>query len=127
MLGPEIVAAEARLRTTFKINLIVDPRHAYPKGTVPSDFWYYLSGRDTHRCDMTYETVVKPEGLVVGPWALRLRPGFYDALRASGYDDTTGIALSFWRDWSPWFFSEEFREQFENYVVDETRIASLGN
>jgi hypothetical protein len=126
MLGPEIVAAEARLRTTFKINLVVDPRHAYPKGTIPSDFWYYLTGKDTHRCDMTYETVTKPEGLVVGPWALRLRPGFYDALRGSGYPDTT-VALAFWRDWSPWFFSEEFREQFERFVVDDTRIANLGN
>ncbi|MDA9520165.1 hypothetical protein XI06_07320 [Bradyrhizobium sp. CCBAU 11434] len=125
MLGPELIAAEQRLRTTFKFRVLVDPRHAYPKITIPSDFWYYLTGKDTHRCDMTYETVVKPEGLVVGPWALRLRPGFYDALRESGYPDTTGIALAFWRDWSPWLFSEEFRERFEQFVLDDTRIVSL--
>jgi hypothetical protein len=122
MLGPEIIGAEGRLQATFGIRVIVDPRHAYPKGTIPSDFWYYLTGRDSFRCDLTYETVTKPEGLVVDPWALRLRPGFFDALRESGYPDKIGIALAFRRDWSPWLFSEEFREQFERFSRDETRI-----
>jgi hypothetical protein len=101
-----------------------DPRHAYPTNQIASDFWYYITGRNTHRCDLTYEPVEKPEGIVVDPWAMRLRPGLFDQLLGSDYADKTELSFSFWRDWSPWFFSEEFRARLEQYPEDYTSIAN---
>ena len=125
MLGPELIAVEARLKSQFGINVVVDPRHAFPKVNIPSNFWYYVSGRESHRCDITFETVNKPEGLVVSAWDLRLRRGVFASLIGSKYADQTGMALSLWRDWSPWFFSEEFRETYENLKPDGSILVDL--
>ena len=116
---------EARLKTKLGIKLVIDPRHAYPKGHTPGDFWYYITGRETNRCDVTYEAVRKPKGIVVDPWAMRLRPGLFRELLGSGFDDKTGIHLQFVRDWSPWFFSESFREALETLTEDESSVLDL--
>jgi hypothetical protein len=124
MLGPEIISAESRIQSSLGIKFILDPRHAFPKTHIPTDFWYYITGRDTHRCDLTYEAVHKPEGIVVDPWSLRLRPELFNTLLGSQYGDKTELLLSFWRDWSPWFFSEEFRERWESYKEDPSLVVN---
>jgi hypothetical protein len=119
MLGPELLRAEANI-----VNVKVDPRFAYPLNEISLDYWRYLTGRDSYRCDLSYETVASDEGCIVDPWALRLKTGLLDELLGDMRLNYRRY-LAFWRDWSPWLLSEEFREILQSYEDNPTPLTSF--
>jgi hypothetical protein len=120
MLGPEIISAEKRVSYRFRTKVLVDPHFAFPRLKITAANWYFLTGRDQYRCDLTWETVKRPEGVVVDAWALRLWPQLVNHLLGR-IADKDSLMRSFQRDWSPLLLSEEFRELFEE-TVDDTSL-----
>jgi hypothetical protein len=121
MLGPELVGARIRFQEQTGIKMVLDPQFAYPKTTHDVSYWYFITGRDEFRCDLSSETVRKPEGYMLDPWDLRLRPGLPDAM-VGALADGPRMRRTIWRDWSPWLVSEEFRGFFESFRADEKRL-----
>jgi hypothetical protein len=121
MLGPELLSAQKRVNYHFSTNVRVDPRYAFPRNNIAPDNWYYITGRNDFRCDLTWETVRKPEGIVVDPWILRLWPSLVDHLLGS-LADKNSLMRNLQRDWSPWLLSEEFRELFEEAAEDTSLL-----
>jgi hypothetical protein len=121
MLGPEVLSAEKRFGHRFQIKILVDPHFAFPRHKITSANWYFLTGKDSYRCDLTWETVKKPEGVVIDGWTLRLWPRLLDHLLGR-MADKDSLIRSFQRDWSPLLLSEEFRELFEEAVDDSSLL-----
>jgi len=124
MLGPELLSARLRFKEQTGIQMVVDPAFAYPKTTHDAKWWYYITGFDNFRCQLSNETVHKPEGYMLDAWDLRIRPGLAEAILGSVADRQL-MAFTFWRDWSPWMLSEEFRDFFESFEVDEARLYEM--
>ena len=121
MLGPELFAARIRFEHTTGFKLVMDPAFAWPKQVHDIAFWYYITGRDRFRCDLSGETVQAPEGFMLDAWELRLRPALVQVL-LGGVADQERMRLTLWRDWTPWLLSEEFREFFDSFKVDEAAL-----
>jgi hypothetical protein len=118
MLGPELFGARVRFQEQTGVKLVLDPAFAWPETQHDAAYWYYITGRGEFRCDLSCETVAKPDGFVLDPWNLRLRPGLREALLNS-LGDRRIMAFALWRDWSPWFLSEEYRDFCESFTADE--------
>jgi hypothetical protein len=114
MLGPELIRAETYLTVNHKMKVVIDPRFAFPRQEISADYWRYATGSDTFRCDLSYETVHWPEACIIDPWAVRLKSGLLEALLGDLQNNYVKY-LNFWRDWSPWVVSEEFRDVIQGY------------
>jgi len=124
MLGPELIRAEAFLKDGLGLEVLVDPRFAYPpRAEISTTYWRWMTGSDAFRCDLSFETVQSPEGKILSPWALRLKAGLVNALLGNLEDDY-GRHLRFWRDWSPYLLNEEFRQIVEDFDDDPTPFIS---
>lgn len=124
ILGPELLSAEMRVNYRVKTNIKVHPNYAYPRYPLTSENWFYLTGRDDFRCDITWETVKRPEGVVIDAWTLRLWPGIVEHL-VGRLADKTSVLKTVQRDWSPWVLSEDFRELLEESAEDPSLLVSL--
>ncbi|MCV9967125.1 hypothetical protein OIU34_35420 [Pararhizobium sp. BT-229] len=124
MLGPEIVSAEMKIRAQHGINVKVDSRFAFPKNPIDTANWYYLTGAQSLRCDLTFATIKKPAGLVVDPWMFRLWPTLVEVL-VGKLADRESMFRTFQRDWSPWILSEDFRELFQDTIQDPSLFVGM--
>jgi hypothetical protein len=124
MLGPELFAARIRFQQQTGMRLVVDGAFLHPEQEHDIAFWNYITGYDSFRCELSRETVEKPEGYMLDPWQLRLRPGLIDALLGSVADQRRA-RFTLWRDWSPWRLSDEFREYFTSFDVDRPRLYDI--
>ncbi len=118
MLGPELMAARLRFQEQTGVKLVLDPAFAWPETKHDAAYWYYITGREEFRCDLSCETVRKPEGFVLDPWDLRQRPGLREAILNS-LGDRRIMMVALWRDWSPWVLSEEYRDFCNSFTADE--------
>lgn len=121
MLGPELTAARNRYEAQTGVKLVFDPALAWPKHQHDVAFWYFLMGHERFRCELSSETVQAPEGYMLDPWELRLRPGLADALLGCAVDQDR-MRTMMWRDWTPWLLSEEFAEYFRSFPPDEEAL-----
>jgi hypothetical protein len=121
MLGPELSAARSRFEVETGVKLVFDPAMAWPTHKHDVAFWYFMTGHDQFRCELSSETVQAPEGCMLDAWELRLRPGLADALLGCAAD-TDRMRASLWRDWTPWLLSEEFAEYFRSFPPDEAAL-----
>ena len=124
MLGPELISAEARTSHTLSVNIQIAPGFRFPKSPITADNWYFLTGHEELRCDITSETITKPDGVIIDPWTIRLWPSLMDHLLGR-VADKRGMSQTFYRDWSPWVLSEEFRELTENVIEEGPLFAEL--
>jgi len=124
MLGNELFAARVRFQHATGFKLIVDPAFAWPEHVHDISFWYFITGRDNFRCDLSGEKVQQPEGVMLDPWALRLRPKLVELLLGTVAEEND-MRLTLVRDWSPWLLSDEFREFFESFEPNESNLARL--
>jgi hypothetical protein len=123
MLGNELFAARQRFQHATGFTLVVDPSFAWPDQRHQIDFWYFITGHDEFRCDLSGETVRRPEGIMLDPWELRLRPGLVRTLLGS-VTDRQRQQLAVVRDWTPWLLSEAYRDFFESFARDEAQLQS---
>jgi hypothetical protein len=124
MAGPEVMGARLRFQETTGIKIVIDPAFSYPRATHDVSWWYFITGYDSFRCQLSSETVQKPEGCMLDAWELRLRPGLREAMLGAALNRER-MAFTFWRDWSPWLVSEEFREYFESFEADEAAFYEM--
>jgi len=124
MLGPELMAARLRFQQQTGVKIVLDPAFMYPQHTHDVAFWRYITGRDGFRCDLSSETVNAPEGTMLDPWDLRLRPGIRRALLGT-VENQRRMAFTLWRDWTPWVLSDEFRDYFLSFPVDTAEMRDV--
>ncbi len=122
MLGPEILGARLRFEQATGIELKVHSAFSHPRYAHDAGFWNFITGRDDFRCDLSSETVRKPEGCMLDAWELRLRPGLRHALLGS-VENQRRMLFSLWRDWTPWLLSSEFGDYFNFFEIDEASLS----
>lgn len=123
MVGPEIFSTKIRMERQTEVSLIVDPLSRYPVENMDIEQWYHLSGRERFRCQVTHRVVSAPQGRMLGPWEVRMRPAFLDALvDILKGDMRERMRLAIWRDWSPWLVCDEVAAIFDEARIDESAL-----
>jgi hypothetical protein len=124
MVGPEISAAKIRIERQTGVSLVVDALSRHPAEEMDISRWYYLTGRERFRCQVTHRIVKAPHGRMLGPWEVRRRPAFREALLSyleGGMQQR--MLLAIWRDWSPWLVCDEIGEIFDAARVDHSSLS----
>jgi hypothetical protein len=121
MVGPELVGARMIFQQRSGIELVLDPSFAFPQADHTVDWWYNITGVNELRCQVSNQTMQKPDGYMIDPWELRLRVGLADAMLGT---TTEKLRTQFmlWRDWSPWLVSGRFKEFFDSFQADEAHL-----
>ena len=118
MLGPELLFAEKRIETQFGVKTEVYPSFEFPDETIDPEVLYYYYGRDTLKCDLSSETIHRPNGKVLTPWTLRRWPKLAQhVIQKMG--GTEFAYFSFVRDWSAWVVSDEIFEELRLLMSPE--------
>jgi len=121
MVGPEITAVKIRIERQTGASLVVDALSRHPAEEMDISHWYYLTGRDRFRCQLTHRIVKAPHGRMLGPWEIRRRPAFREALLSHLKGRTQQrMLLAIWRDWSPWLVCDEIGEIFDAARIDHS-------
>lgn len=118
MLGPEIISIKSRMEHAFGLKLVIDGLYAPEMHANDISYWYYITGHDRVRCDLSFDFIQSPEGRMLDPWELRLRPKLNEALMVSMGGSAGFIRLAMWRDWSPWILGERGGDLFQRYPRD---------
>jgi hypothetical protein len=111
MLGPEIVHAEARLRTMANAEIIVDPLFGAPHESLDFPSFLFLLGSDEATCDLSSKKVTALSGVMFSKWLLLNNPELAELVIqfwAAGYPNDSAARLTFWKDWSPWVVAREY-------------------
>jgi hypothetical protein len=118
MLGPELMFAEKRLETQFGVKTEIFPSFEYPDETIDPGVIYFYYGRDTLKCDLSSETIVRPNGNVLTPWTLRRWPHLakYVIEKLGGHEVAY---FTFVRDWSAWVVSDKVFAEIQNFMISE--------
>jgi hypothetical protein len=119
MVGPELMSTKIRVEHQTGVELIIDPLSRFPVERFDISEWYFLTGRDSFRCQVTHQIVQAPHGRIIGPWELRRRPAFRRALLEYLSDEPQARMLrAIWRDWSPWLVCDEVGALFDAARVE---------
>lgn len=121
MLGPEVFNACTRISHHLQVRFIIDGFFLHARESHDISYWYYLTGKEQLRCELSHAEISKPEGIMLDAWEQRLRPKFLDAL-LDAVADTPSMRFTLWRDWSPWILSEEYASYFKSFRVDESLL-----
>ncbi|MGH0297813.1 hypothetical protein [Sinorhizobium meliloti] len=125
MVGPEIMSTKIRLERESGIPLVIDGISRHPSDDPDIAQWYYLTGKNQFRCQVTHKLVQAPHGRMLDPWDVRRRPAFLDALVTSlgrGMQERMRVAI--WRDWSPWLVCDDVGALFEQAKIDYSYFKS---
>lgn len=119
MVGPELVYGRRRIQHLTGIEIYIDPAARVPDEPYDIAQWYYLTGQDRFRCQVTHRVVHAPSGRLIAPWEIRRRPDFLWAL-CTFFDDgarqrMVGVLR---RDWSPWLVCDEVAALFDATPID---------
>jgi hypothetical protein len=119
MVGPELVSTKTRIERQTGVALKVDPLSRYPDDRVDISQWYFLTGQDRFRCQVTHRIVHAPQGRLIGPWEFRRRPAFRMALlEFLSESQQQRMLRAIWRDWSPWLVCDEVGAMFDAAPID---------
>jgi hypothetical protein len=119
MLGPELVSTKTRIERQTGVSLIVDSLSKYPEENFDMAQWYFLTGQDSFRCQVTHQIVRAPHGRLIAPWEFRRRPAIRIALlKYLGAEQEQRMLRAIWRDWSPWLVCDEIGELFDDSRID---------
>jgi len=119
MVGPELMSTKIRIERQTGVELIIDSLSRFPVERFDISEWYFLTGRDSFRCQVTHQIVRVPHGRIIGPWEFRRKPAFRRALLEylSG-EPQARMLRAIWRDWSPWLVCDEVGALFDAAKVE---------
>jgi len=115
MVGPELSSTKTRIERQTGVSLIMDPLSRYPdERHFDISQWYFLTGQDRFRCQITHQIVHAPHGRLIGPWEFRRKPAFVNSLIESlnGLQQQR-MLRAIWRDWSPWLVCDQVAALFD--------------
>ncbi|MBY3224767.1 hypothetical protein RWK44_27225 [Rhizobium sp. 25PS6] len=125
MVGPEIMSTKIRIERESGIPLVIDGISRHPNDVPDIAQWYYLTGKNHFRCQVTRKLVQTPHGRMLDPWDVRRRPAFLDALVTSlGGSQQDRMRRVIWRDWSPWLVCDEVGALFDHAKIDYSYFKS---
>jgi hypothetical protein len=123
MLGPELLSIKIRIENSFGLQFIIDGLYAPELVANDIGYWYYITGHDQTRCELSFDELKRPEGWMLDPWEIRLRPKLHDALTSSMEGAAEFIQLTMWRDWSPWILGQRGVTLFERHPRDAKALS----
>lgn len=116
MLGPELLSAEKRLESDLGLPLVFFPSFAYPDESMSADMLYFLYGKDTLKCDLSSQELLRPNGHALHPWTVRRWPRLSEhVMKSMGGNDLAYFA--FIRDWTPWVVSDEVYKELRELMA----------
>jgi hypothetical protein len=115
MVGPELSSTKTRIQRQTGVSLIMDPLSRYPdEKNFDIAQWYFLTGQDRFRCQVTHQIVHAPHGRLIGPWEFRRKPAFVKSLIQSlNGSQQQRMLRAIWRDWSPWLVCDQVATLFD--------------
>ena len=123
MVGPELTSTKIWIERQTGVSLIMDPLSRYPEEKVDIAQWYFLTGQDRFRCQVTHEIVRAPNGRIIGPWEFRRKPALRKALLLFLEGSQRQRMLrAIWRDWSPWLVCDEVGALFDAAKTTHTDL-----
>jgi hypothetical protein len=123
MLGPELFSIKMRVENAHGLQFIIDGLYAPELAANDIGYWYYITGHDRTRCELSFDELKCPEGWMLDPWEIRLRPKLHDALASSMEGAAEFIKLTMWRDWSPWILGQRGVSLFDRYPRDAKALS----
>lgn len=121
MVGPELSSAKIRIERETGVEMVMDALSRYPDEDFDISQWYFLTGNDRFRCQVTHSVVQAPNGRIIGPWEFRRKPAFREALLDYlGGNAKEHMQLALWRDWSPWLVCDQIGELFDAAKIDQS-------
>lgn len=126
MLGPEVFSTHIRISYQMQLRLIIDGFFLHSREDHDIAYWYYITGKDQLRCDLSQSAIPKPQGIMLDAWEQRLRPQLADAL-IGAVTDANNMRMTLWRDWSPWILCDEYASYFRSFREDESMLAAAFN
>ena len=105
MLGPELVHAEARLRTQLEVPLVLDKMFTQDEIKINSAIYGYLTRKKSVRCDITNNELELDDVDIFTKWVYLNDEKLGEALIQYWTRVFRGehlALLHFWKEWSPW-------------------------
>ncbi|MBY3447428.1 hypothetical protein [Rhizobium laguerreae] len=123
MLGPELHFAEQMLSVRHGITVEIFPSFEYPDEELLPEAFYFYSGANTLKCDVSSVSLQRPSGKILTPWLLRRWPLLAQKI-IENMGGTEFAYFSVLRDWSPWLVSDAVYRDLQPFMR-QPRIGEL--